>query len=113
MLISFSRLRRSQAAVRPNEIEDAPSATPADTAQQPPPDAKDTTPDAPPASPKNNWLSLGLALLAVYIIWGSTYLGIREALTGFQPFLGAGLRFLIAGVILYGFSRARGIPNPT
>src|ERR1051326_2727856 len=97
MLISFSRLRRSQAAVRPNEIEDAPSATPADTAQQTPPAAKDTPPDAPPAAPKNNWLSLGLALLAVYIIWGSTYLGIRFALQGFPPFLGAGIRFVVAG----------------
>ena len=41
---------------------------------------------------------IALALAAVYVIWGSTYLGIRFALEGgFPPFLLGGIRFLIAG----------------
>jgi drug/metabolite transporter (DMT)-like permease len=53
------------------------------------------------------------ALLAVYIIWGSTYLAIRIALEGFPPFLMAGIRFLCAGCILFLFLRARGEQLPT
>ena len=48
-------------------------------------------------------LSIGVALLAVYIVWGSTYLGIKIAIETFPPFLMAGIRFVIAGVLLYGF----------
>ena len=44
-----------------------------------------------------------VALLSVYIVWGSTYLGIKIAIETFPPFLMAGIRFLIAGVLLYGF----------
>jgi len=54
-----------------------------------------------------------LALLALYVIWGSTYLGIRFALESYPPFLLAGMRFLCAGVALYGFLRLRGIAPPT
>ncbi len=54
-----------------------------------------------------------VALVTVYVIWGSTYLGIRVALEGFPPLLMSGIRFLIAGSLLYGWSRLRGIPNPT
>jgi drug/metabolite transporter (DMT)-like permease len=57
-------------------------------------------------------LDVALALLTVYVIWGSTYLAIRFALEGFPPFLMAGGRFLIAGGALYGFQRLRGAPNP-
>jgi drug/metabolite transporter (DMT)-like permease len=53
-----------------------------------------------------------LALLAVYIVWGSTYLAIRIALEGFPPFLMAGVRFLCAGSILYFFLRAKGEQPP-
>jgi drug/metabolite transporter (DMT)-like permease len=59
-----------------------------------------------------NRLGIVLALLAVYVIWGSTYLGIRIAIEGFPPFMMAGIRFLIAGGALYIFLRARGLPNP-
>lgn len=48
-------------------------------------------------------LSIVVALLAVYIVWGSTYLGIKIAIETFPPFLMAGIRFVIAGVLLYGF----------
>jgi drug/metabolite transporter (DMT)-like permease len=44
-----------------------------------------------------------VALLSVYIVWGSTYLGIKIAIETFPPFLMAGIRFLIAGALLYGF----------
>jgi drug/metabolite transporter (DMT)-like permease len=53
------------------------------------------------------------AFLAVYIIWGSTYLGIRFAIETIPPFLMAGIRFLIAGAVLYLWARRRGAPAPT
>jgi drug/metabolite transporter (DMT)-like permease len=54
-----------------------------------------------------------LALFALYVIWGSTYLGIRFALESYPPFLLAGVRFLCAGVLMYGFLRWRGMAPPT
>jgi drug/metabolite transporter (DMT)-like permease len=53
-----------------------------------------------------------LALFSLYVIWGSTYFGMRIALHDFPPFIMAGLRFLIAGVLLYSFLRLRGTPRP-
>jgi drug/metabolite transporter (DMT)-like permease len=54
-----------------------------------------------------------LSIVSLYLIWGSTYLGIRIALEGFPPFLLAGIRFLIAGAAMYAFLRWRGVPAPT
>ena len=69
-----------------------------------------TTPSA--ASPTGGRVALALA--AVYLIWGSTYLAIRFALEGgFPPFLLGGIRFLIAGGMMYGFLRWRGMSAPT
>ena len=57
---------------------------------------------------------VALALAAVYLIWGSTYLGIRFALEGgFPPFLLGGIRFIIAGGLMYTVLRWRGVPAPT
>ncbi|HSD17319.1 MAG TPA: drug/metabolite exporter YedA [Thermomonas sp.] len=57
---------------------------------------------------------IALALAAVYLIWGSTYLAIRFALEGgFPPFLLGGIRFTIAGSLMYAFLRWRGVPAPT
>ena len=57
---------------------------------------------------------IALALAAVYLIWGSTYLGIRFALEGgFPPFLLGGIRFIIAGGLMYTVLRWRGVPAPT
>ena len=53
------------------------------------------------------------AFLAVYVIWGSTYLGIRFAIETIPPFLMAGARFLVAGAILYLWARSRGAGRPT
>ncbi len=60
-------------------------------------------------------LAIGLALMAVYLIWGSTYLGIRFALEGGWPPLLAvsGGRMLLAGALLYAVLRWRGVPAPT
>lgn len=54
-----------------------------------------------------------LALLTLYLVWGSTYLGIRLALESYPPFLLAGVRFLGAGVAMYAFLRWRGQAAPT
>lgn len=53
-----------------------------------------------------------LALLAIYLIWGSTYLAIRIALESFPPMFMAAVRFLVAGVLLFAFLRLRGAPAP-
>ena len=58
------------------------------------------------------WLVLA-AFGAVYVIWGSTYLGIRLAIDSMPPFLMAGTRALIAGAILYPVIRLTGAPRPT
>jgi drug/metabolite transporter (DMT)-like permease len=54
-----------------------------------------------------------LALIGVYLIWGSTYLAIRIALADFPPFLMGAIRFLIAGVLMFVVLRWRGIAAPT
>ena len=43
----------------------------------------------------------------VYLIWGSTYLAIRFTIETLPPFLSAGLRFFLAGMILYAFARIK------
>ncbi len=53
-----------------------------------------------------------IALGAVYIIWGSTYLAIRIAIETMPPFLMAGTRFLVAGGLLFIWAMARGEPRP-
>ena len=54
-----------------------------------------------------------LALAAVYFIWGSTYLAIRFGIESFPPLLLNGVRFTIAGLILYSVLRWRGMAGPT
>ena len=53
------------------------------------------------------------ALIALYIVWGSTYLAIRFTVETIPPFLSAGLRFLISGAILFAWRRLAGDPAPT
>lgn len=52
------------------------------------------------------------ALLAIYLVWGSTYLAIRLAITSLPTFSMAGARFLIAGALLYGWGILRGGKRP-
>ena len=54
-----------------------------------------------------------LALLALYIVWGSTYLGIKFTIETIPPFLQAGIRFLISGFILVSWQRLAGKDLPT
>ena len=58
-------------------------------------------------------LAIGLALAAVYILWGSTYLAIRFALEGYPPFTLAAIRMAIAGSLMYAVLRWRGVAAPT
>lgn len=59
-------------------------------------------------------LAIAIALLAVYVIWGSTYLAIHFALEGgFTPFLLGSLRFLLAGGLMFVVLRWRGVAAPT
>jgi drug/metabolite transporter (DMT)-like permease len=53
------------------------------------------------------------AYAAIYLIWGSTYLGIRFAIETIPPFLMGGVRFMLAGAALYLWMRARGAPAPS
>lgn len=53
-----------------------------------------------------------LALITVYIVWGSTYLAIRFAVESMPPFLMAAVRFLIAGAILFAWRRFAGDRAP-
>lgn len=54
-----------------------------------------------------------LALIALYIVWGSTYLGIKVTIETIPPFFHAGIRFLISGIILVAWQRAAGQSMPT
>ena len=64
-----------------------------------------------PTSPSRT--ALILAFTAIYLIWGSTYLGIRVAVETMPPFLMAGARFLVAGALLFAFLKVRGAQWPT
>src|SRR5438067_1620955 len=58
-------------------------------------------------------LRLWLAFFAIYVLWGSTYLAIRVAVASVPPLFAAGVRFAIAGLVLYAWSRLRGTPSPS
>jgi drug/metabolite transporter (DMT)-like permease len=58
------------------------------------------------------WLVL-LAFLAIYIVWGTTYLAIIYGLKGFPPFLLSAFRYLIAGTLLAGWCSIRGMKMPS
>jgi len=66
------------------------------------------TPEAAPTRAR-----LLLAFAAVYFIWGSTYLFIRFAIETVPPFLVGGIRFLLAGTVMYAWLRVRGAARPT
>ena len=54
-----------------------------------------------------------LAFAIIYFVWGSTFLAIRVGVREVPPFLLAGMRFFVAGIILYGWMRVRGTPTPS
>jgi drug/metabolite transporter (DMT)-like permease len=52
-------------------------------------------------------------LVAVYLIWGSTYLVLRHVVEALPALFSAAARYLVAGALLYSVLRARGAPAPT
>jgi drug/metabolite transporter (DMT)-like permease len=68
-------------------------------------------PDAAGLGPTRGRVALAFA--AVYVLWGSTYLAIRFGVETIPPFLMAGTRHLVAGLLLYIWMRSRGTPRPS
>ncbi|OON68401.1 EamA family transporter [Hymenobacter sp. CRA2] len=66
-----------------------------------------------PVSTRPAPLLIGAALLAIYLIWGSTYLATKTALSAWPPLLLSGMRFLVAGSVQYAAVRLSGSPAPT
>jgi drug/metabolite transporter (DMT)-like permease len=58
----------------------------------------------------HSWL-VWAALWIVYIVWGSTYLAIRVTVRTLPPLMSAGIRFVIAGAIIYAVLRIRRGPE--
>jgi drug/metabolite transporter (DMT)-like permease len=65
-----------------------------------------------PARHRPSWKTL-LAFAIIYFVWGSTFLAIRVGVREVPPFLLAALRFFIAGIVLYGWTLARGERSPS
>lgn len=65
------------------------------------------------AAPSRNLWAVAAALAAVFVLWGSTYLGIKIALEGYPPFLLGAIRMGIAGALMYVVLRLRGVPGPS
>ncbi|MGA3023840.1 MAG: EamA family transporter [Bryobacteraceae bacterium] len=64
------------------------------------------------ATHRPTWKTL-LAFATIYFVWGSTFLAIRVGVHEVPPFLLAAMRFLVAGLVLYGWMIARGERSPT
>ena len=58
-------------------------------------------------------IRIAVAMLAIYLVWGSTYLAIRFAVETIPPFIMAGTRYLIPGLLLFVWRRLAGDPAPT
>jgi drug/metabolite transporter (DMT)-like permease len=65
------------------------------------------------AKPPGNARLVILSLLAVYVIWSSTYLALRFVVEAMPPLMAGGGRFIVAGAMLYAFLLWRGAPHPT
>ena len=65
-----------------------------------------------PHTPRPKWKTL-LAFAIIYFVWGSTFLAIRVGVREVPPFLLAAMRFLVAGLVLYGWMIARGERSPS
>ena len=60
-----------------------------------------------------NTLKVLLAFAVIYFVWGSTFLAIRVGVREVPPLLLAGMRFFVAGIVLYTWMRVRGTPSPS
>jgi len=65
------------------------------------------------SAPRRFPLPLIGAFFALYFIWGSTYLAIRIGVESWPPLMMGGIRFVIAGSLLFAYQRLRGVPAPT
>ena len=65
------------------------------------------------SAPRPRTWKVLLAFAIIYFVWGSTFLAIRVGVREVPPFLLAGMRFLVAGIVLYLWMRARGTPSPS
>jgi len=65
-----------------------------------------------PNAARPTWKTL-LAFFIIYFVWGSTFLAIRVGVQEIPPLVFAAMRFLVAGLVLYGWMLARGEPSPT
>jgi len=63
-------------------------------------------------SPRPPSWKILLAFSVIYFVWGSTFLAIKVGVQEVPPFLLAALRFLAAGLLLYGGMRFSGVPSP-
>ncbi len=70
-------------------------------------------PRRPAESAGPSKLAVVAAFAAVYVLWGSTYLGIRFSIETLPPFFTQGVRFFVAGVLLFAWARARGSAAPS
>ncbi len=66
-----------------------------------------------PATEPRSRVITALSFFAIYIIWGSTFLAIRIAVATVPPLFAAGIRFVLAGGVLYAWARLRRNPSPT
>src|ERR1700722_15757129 len=66
-----------------------------------------------PSASKQLDIRVLLAFFAIYVLWGTSFLAIRIAVLEVPPLFAAGTRFFVAGLLLFGFMRFRGRPNPT
>src|SRR5450631_2626188 len=62
-------------------------------------------------SPRPPWKTM-LAFAIIYFVWGSTFLAIRVGVREVPPLLLAAMRFLVSGVVLYGWMISRGERSP-
>ena len=69
--------------------------------------------DAASVSPRPSTARLVAAFAAVYVLWGSTYLGIRFSMETLPPFFTQGVRYFVAGVVLFAWARRSGAAKPT
>jgi drug/metabolite transporter (DMT)-like permease len=63
-------------------------------------------------TPVSRWKTVA-AFAVIYLVWGSTFLAIRVGVREVPPFLLAGMRFVAAGVLLFGWMRLKGTASPT
>ena len=68
--------------------------------------------EASGSRPRPSTARLIAAFAAVYVLWGSTYLGIRFSIETLPPFFTQGVRFFLAGVVMFVWARPPGCRGP-